>query len=481
MIKGSGSDLIIACSTGENVNSAISVIRIDGFKSVSQFDSFFAHKLNSNKPAYLKLNSIVFEGENLDQIMVTHFASPKSYTGNNMLELHVHGNKINVRRIISLFCKLFGARLAEPGEFTLRALKNKKLTLSQVEGLDILLNANTSLAFNSGLSLLNGELKEAYTSLYELMTKLLASIELFIDFSEDVGHEQAIQNFNSILELFGKELSQLTQRLSSSGASLLDPSVVIYGKTNSGKSTLFNSLIGRERSIVSNIEGTTRDYVVEPLLIDGDTYRLTDTAGIRDTSDPIESQGIIYSKSLLEKSFFKILVVSSNDLDSYSPEDNLGFDLVCISHLDQFEPNLQKLKTYSRIVLLQIGDAGSIGPAKNTKSGPIEPQHKTAGSIGPTRSYNQSQVSEIKRLITDKYVSNTANIPILSHRQIEKLGEIEQEFSIFTDKYAQLSASEPSIVASELSRIRLKIEELLGIITPDVVLDQVFKNFCIGK
>ena len=480
MSSDSSNDLIIACSTGESSNSAISVLRIDGSFKPSDLDSFFERPIGQLEHAKLTYNYIIHEQKRIDQVLVVHFAAPKSFTGNDIIEIHVHGNRFNVRKIIQLFCQKFDARLATPGEFTLRALKNKKLNLAQVEGLDILLNANSSFAYSSGLSLLHGELFELYTKLYESMTSLLASVELFIDFSEDVGHDASLLNFKKNLATFDFLIDQLDARLSNSSSSLLDPTIVLFGKTNSGKSTLFNSLLNRERSIVSSIEGTTRDYVVEPLMIDGETFRLIDTAGIRETSDPIEGRGIEFSNELLQKSFYKIKVISAKNFDRSEALE--GFDLVCLTHLDCMQDFALPKNISNKISVLSLDLSGSIGPLGDKfQGGPIEPPEYKSGPIGPFSGYSPLSIKQVKEGIYQKFTDAMQNNPILNDRQVLKIKEIKINYIDFKNNSLDHLESDVSIVSSELKRIKYLVEELLGIITPDAVLDVVFKNFCIGK
>lgn len=194
---------IIACSSGSNSNVAISVIRISGINSFAVVSKFFSLKGSSVEPrkAYfcklLDLQKTV-----IDEVVFTYFNAPHSYNGENILELSVHGNKRNVQKIIKIFIDSGVVRASEPGEFTLRALKNGKLNLSQVEGLDMLLNASSDFALDQGMNLLNGELFESFNDLHDKFVKLKASLELGIDFSEDVGEEQFLSQLNNNFAIF---------------------------------------------------------------------------------------------------------------------------------------------------------------------------------------------------------------------------------------------------------------------------------------
>ena len=181
---------IIACSTGLSENTAIGLIRISGFTSLDILKPFFNYDISLLKPNYVKHCKIVFDNIFYDDVVITYFKGPKSYNGENILEISVHGNTINIKRIIELFISNSTIRQAHNGEFTYRALANGKLTLSQVEGLDALLNATNSSMLDQGLDLLHGSLYQRYLELASEFKKLRSNIELNIDFLEDIGEEQ---------------------------------------------------------------------------------------------------------------------------------------------------------------------------------------------------------------------------------------------------------------------------------------------------
>ncbi len=188
---------IIACSSSSATNAAIAIIRLSGFKKINEFQIFFSKNLSDIAPKQMCFSRLLDGSTPLDEICFCFFQGPESYNGENILELYVHGNLLNVNKIIKLFLKEKNIREANPGEFTLRALKNKKFTLSQVEGLDLFLNAHTNYALDQGFSLLNGDLHQSFLELHNLYLKHKSSLELFIDFSEDVGEEQALSLFES--------------------------------------------------------------------------------------------------------------------------------------------------------------------------------------------------------------------------------------------------------------------------------------------
>lgn len=446
---------IIACSTCNHANAALSVLRISGFSHLDQFRPFFSYAgpIEPRRVYYTQLRSS--DGV-LDDVCLTYFKGPKSYNGENILELSIHGNTLNTERILNFFIHKAGCRLAAPGEFTYRALKNKKLTLSQVEGLDLFLNANSGYALDQGLSLLSGNLQEIYTELYDLFLKHKSALELSIDFIDDVGEETAKVYFHSSLEEFKKKFETLRRRVVSLDHNLLQPEIVLAGLPNSGKSSLFNHLLRDERAIVSSVAGTTRDYLSETIVIEGVKYKLVDTAGIREATDLIEAEGIKRTKKKMQQSFFSILLINPFEMrDEFSELAALHFDEVFFTHKDVpgFSEAAQKvIQQYPRF-------------------GPI-------GAIDLTGDISQVEIG-LYRLINKKYLDLTKDKPILLDRHKHLILQVAESL----ESYVKLSTYEHdiAILSYELNTLASCLSELLGIVSPDQILNSIFSNFCIGK
>ena len=451
-------DPIIACSTSTVSNAAIAVIRISGFKSLESFRPFFT-KSGPIEPRHVyfsQLQNPVLQGQALDDICLTYFAAPHSYNGENILELSVHGNTLNVERILGLFLGHGGCRLAQPGEFTYRGLKNKKLTLSQVEGLDMFLNANSGYALDQGLSLLSGSLQEIYTELYDLFLVHKSSLELSIDFSDDIGEAGAKEYFNQSLDNFSKKFQALVKRVQPMDHNLIQPEIVLAGLPNSGKSSLFNHLLSEERAIVSEVAGTTRDYLAETIVIEGVKYKLIDTAGIRESGDLIEAEGIKRSHKKLSDSFFSILLINPFEIvDGFSELLQHKFDLIYFTHADRpgFSEKRAKL----------IHDFPQLGPIGAVSLKELDPGFEMV---------LQGQVNK-------KYLEAAAHKPIL----LDRHKHLIMQASSALKQYQLLSVSESdvAILSQELNAMGHCISELIGIISPDQILNSIFSNFCIGK
>lgn len=584
---------IIACSTGTQSNTAIAVIRLSGFKNLSDLQKFFSFNLSKTEARKSHLSNVVFKDKIFDNGLFVFFPEGGSYTGENVLELSVHGNQLNIQRILDLFIQEGGFRSAHPGEFTYRALKNKKLSLSQVEGLDMLLNANSSLMLSQGLDILQGDLHAQYLALYDAFLKLKAAVEISIDFSEDVGVEETQLLFNNSFDKFFKIISSLKTRTEGNVSALLAPEIVLVGQTNAGKSSLFNILLKHDRSIVSNIAGTTRDYVSEVIHIDGTNFKLVDTAGIRESQDVIENIGIDRAMGILSRAFYKILIVNPYETNAeyLKKFSDVDFDFLVVSHSDKADFNERvSLVDFSKIKTRNIAKAsfentqvGSIGPLnlsgpmgpllqslgpigpKSENNGPIEPVSLKSGSIGPDENNSgpigpnfditpmknniendtgslkvedksrgpiepgdeisslevknnlQNSSSKtftkipgsmkgeggsigpsgaelgcgprgplsapiepiLKSEIIKKFDILTANNPILLERHRDVLNKIYRDSVNFSNNIKGLS--DVAILSSEVNILGNSLTELIGIVSPDDVLNSIFSNFCIGK
>ncbi len=446
---------IIACSSGE-LRAAISIIRISGFKSLGSIEPLLSHD-GPIEPKKQYLSEIIEESKVVDQVVFCYYENPRSYTGENLLEIYCHGNPIIVNKIINLFISYKLVRHAYPGEFSFRAMKNKKLSMNQVEGLDLLLNANTAFGIDQGLSVLDGSLRNDYQQLYKNFLEHKSALELGIDFAEDVGEEQFTKKLKSSLNELTQTAEKLHNRVLSNPSKLLDLKVTLFGSPNSGKSSLFNHMLKKERSIVSDLAGTTRDYISEPLMIEGTTFSLLDTAGLRETNNEIEQLGIKKTRELIENSFYNILVINPFDYDE--------------SYIEQF------VKT------------GSIGAVIFTHSdmdnfeaqvGPIGPLFTSVNKIYLSNSkIDKICLEDIFTVINKKYLDVIKVNPILINRHSEVISATYSHLC----QYSGLINTEKdiSILSSELDSIGDCISELIGIVSPTEVLNNIFDNFCIGK
>jgi len=483
--------IIIACSSGSQSNCAITIIRISGAMVLKECQKWFSKKLNSIEPKKMYRSKIIMEEQCIDDIMFCFFESLKSYTGENLLELYVHGNVLNVKNIMELFCKSDKIRFANPGEFTYRAIKNKKMSLTQVEGLDLFLNANNGIALKQGLDILQGNLHRKFVSLYNSFKTLKASSELQIDFLEDVGEESANFQFNTALNDFEYNITDLYEKTLSNKSCLLAPTVVVIGQTNAGKSTFFNNILGINRSIVSSTKGTTRDYVSDHLTIEGNIFQFIDTAGIRNSSEEIEIEGIKRTKQLMENAFFNVMILNPLETDYHELKklEIDKIDMLVVSHAD-YKECYQKFKKFenffkNNIYFTNLNEGGPIGPNNVSGSigpenigGPIGPEN-VSGPIGPDIKNSKFLKQELYSKIHKKYLKLSENETLFIERQRICISKTYNKYMKF--KELLKNNNDIAISLSELAVLENEISQLIGIIPTEDLLSDIFNNFCIGK
>ena len=446
---------IIACASGAHAHSAIAVIRLSGFAKLTDLQIFFSKSLKDSEPRMMYRSFLLSNEERIDDICFCYFAAPASYTGENLLELYVHGNTLNIERILALFQQMPSIRLARAGEFSLRALQNKKLTLSQAEGLDLFLNASTPLALQQGMELLHGDLHHAYLELFESYKLHKASLELLLDFHEDVGEEEAKTKLKETWNELFSRIDSLKKRLDPHSSRLLRPEIVIAGLPNAGKSTFFNNLLGEERAIVTSEAGTTRDFIAEDIRMGEVSYRLVDTAGIRQTENKIESRGIELALERLSRAFFSILLINPFESDVSELKKLLqhSFDYVIFTHADceGFEAAKARVLAQGLVLSGQVDQRGSLSNNINTLSDKINKKHVELSQLSPILQERQKQV-----------ISNAYQLVLAYANTLQTQSDI-------------------AILSHELNALGHCLQELLGIVSPDEVLDHIFANFCIGK
>ncbi len=447
---------IVACSTGQSEPCALSVIRLSGFSDSFDFRPLIGKSLLELPPRKAVLTKVKSEkGQAIDQVLVLKFSRPESFTGENLLEIHCHGNPLIVTEILD-HCLYLGMREASPGEFSFRAYRNKKLSLTQVEGLNLLIHSDNPFALEQGRSLLNGDLDKDYKRVRDSLLHHKASLELLLDFHEDVGEEAATTHLhNSFQEL--KVFAENFIRRSETEVDLQRPKVVLMGRTNAGKSSLFNLLLGRKRAIVSPSAGTTRDYLDGTYPIGGSVFRLIDTAGLRETENVVEQEGIGLSRELAETAFYRIAVVDSRDdfneqeLRKILADD---YDCLILSHKDLCSrpssiPVLEKQAI--PVLLLNLNEPLS-------RSGRLK----------------------IEKSILTKFHQSCDQRPLVLPRHRRLWRQFSRKLKEY-EKILKGADSDLGILSHHLFLLEKDFEAILGVFLPDEVLNEIFANFCIGK
>lgn len=448
---------IIAIATPPGVG-AIGVLRMSGSKAIEIINLIFPSKDLSAQPSHtLHIGLIKNNDETIDEVVVSLFKNPKSYTGEDVVEISCHGSLLIQQKIIDA-CIEKGARLARPGEFTQRAFLNGKLDLTQAEAVADLIASNTNASHKAALQNMRGGFSNALKNLREELIKFSALIELELDFSqEDVEFADRTQ-----LHTLIQEAQQLTNRLLESfklGNVIRNGvQVAIVGKPNAGKSTLLNTLLNENRAIVSEIAGTTRDTIEEVINIEGILFRLIDTAGIRASENEIESIGI-------EKSLEKM---RNADIVVYL------FDCAHETKA-QVDDEQQKLLSANKNFILTGNKLDLINADNLIK--------KFEGiDVLFISAREHTHVNILKKQLVEKVISgdiNTENIIITNARHFEALQKV---YASLIDIKNGLDNHIPGdLIALDIRTCLHYLGEITGAITNEDQLDYIFSKFCIGK
>ena len=446
-------DTIAALATPPGVG-AISVIRVSGPESVTAVDKIFSFssKLSDCQSHTIHYGRIITEsGEVVDDVLVSLFKSPNSYTGEDSVEISTHGSPFITQRVIELLLGC-GVRPAEPGEFTRRAFINGKIDLAQAEAVVDIINSSTEASLRGARNQMDGILSAKVDSLRDMLINISSYLELELDFAEEelefVNLDEAKRKILAIISDIENLLDTYTF-----GKVLRDGvNVAIVGKPNVGKSSLLNYILKEGRAIVSDIPGTTRDVIREDVSIDGVLFKLFDTAGLRTTEDAVEKEGVIRSKEAVRNAD---LVIFINDVEE-------GFST------DVYKEILELKKSERVILVLNKIDVGDDARAKydvkiSAKTGKgidslfLELKDKSIAS------FNYSEKSAVVSNLRHKKALENAKESLLKGIDSIKDG-MSQEF-----------------VALDLRNAEDALGEIIGKVTTDDILNNIFKNFCIGK
>ena len=452
-------DTIVALATPPGIG-AIAIIRLSGNKAFHIINMLFSSKDLSHKPSHTIHIGLIKEDENaIDEVVVSLFKGPKSYTGEDVVEISCHGSPYVQQQVLQA-CVHKGARIAKPGEYTQRAFLNGKLDLTQAEAVADLIASNTSASQKTALHNIRGGFSEVLKTLREELISFSALIELELDFSQEDVEFADRKKFYQIIQSAQATTANLLQSFQLGNVIKNGISVAIIGKPNAGKSTLLNTLLNEDRAIVSEIAGTTRDTIEEVVHINGILFRLIDTAGIREHStDTIELVGIERS---LEKMKSADVVLYIFDVNEITKEE-----LLVIAN---------KLKENNNTLILagNKADVFSNGSAKEKFTG--------VDNIHFISAKNNSGIDALKDSLFKSTVNelpSSESVIVTNARHHEALQQVKQSLN---DIEHGLNNNVPGdLLALDIRRCLHYISEITGDISNEDVLDFIFSKFCIGK
>lgn len=447
-------DTIIALATPPGVG-AIAIIRISGNKSINLADNFFVGKtkITESKSHIVHYGKIISEESGvIDDVLITVFRSPNSYTGEDCVEISCHGNPFIVQNIINLFLSTNELRLAEPGEFTKRAFLNNKIDLSQAEAVLDIIHSRTEASFRGARNQLDGLLSKKVDFLRKSIINALSFIELGLDFAEEDIEFIENSELIKILDEIIIEIDNLIESYNLGRVIRDGVNVALVGKPNVGKSSILNYLLKESRAIVSDIPGTTRDIIREEISINGILFRLFDTAGLRESQDLIEKEGIYRSRETVKNADIVLFI---EDVEQGESKE-LYLDLTNYTHPEKIIKVLNKIDLATECSM----DAD------------IKISAKTGEGFGKL----------IKKLTeatlgADYYTERTILVSNLRHYNCLRKSR-EYLINAHDSVVKKLSGEFCSV---DLRNAALSLGEIIGEVTDDDVLNNIFMQFCIGK
>ena len=455
---------IAAISTATGAGG-IGIIRMSGKECFSILEKIFnpikKESIDQIKGYTMKYGHIVDSktGEKIDEVLVSYFKSPKSYTTENMCEINSHGGTVVERRILEQ-CLANGAELAEPGEFTKRAFLNGRIDLCEAEGIIDLINSKTESEAKASIKQLEGNLSKKINEIKEKILDIMADIEASIDYPEYDIEETTNEKAKRIIIKIKEEAEKLEKSFDT-GKILKDGvKTAIIGKPNAGKSSLLNAILNEDRAIVSEIEGTTRDTIEEYINIKGITLKIIDTAGIRKTADKIEEIGVNKAISLAEDSDLIIAIFdNTRDLEE---EDEKILDLI---------------KDKKAIILLNKIDVKNSNLENNDK---IKSLNKPVVKISAK---NNEGIEELYNTILNMFEINEIEISdgnVITN--IRHKNQITKAISALDGALNTIESKMPvDILAIYLKQTLEEISSITGDNVSQDIIDEIFAKFCLGK
>ena len=449
---------IVAISTAPGIGG-IGIIRMSGEECFNILKKFFKPLNDSDtiKGYTIKYGNIIDDNEIVDEVLVSYFKAPKSYTKENMCEINSHGGTVIMNKILDL-CIKNGAIIAEPGEFTKRAFLNGRIDLSQAEAVIDIINSKTDKEAKVSVDQLEGNLSNKIQKIRKMVISIMADIEATIDYPEYDLEEVTNKRILDVLNDVDKILESLENSFYNGKILREGIMVAIVGRPNSGKSSLLNLLLNEERAIVTDIEGTTRDTIEEFISIEGIPLKIIDTAGIRNAKDKVEQIGVEKALEIAKKSDIIIAIFDRNR--ELNEEDNKIIDLI---------------KNKNAIVLLNKSDLESkidISRFYGLKKKIIEISIK-----------NQSGIDELYKAISEMFklkdIVSSGEVIVSNSRHKNIIVNSRENLKMARET---INNNMPiDIISTYLKEILEELGKITGETVTDDVISEIFSKFCLGK
>lgn len=463
------------CALATPAGGAIGIIRLSGSEAIRLTDKVFVSvsgkQLAAAKPNTLHYGEIKDkDGHTIDDVLVSVFRAPHSYTGEDSTEISCHGSRYILQQVLQRLIEV-GCRQAEPGEYTRRAYMNGKMDLSQAEAVADLIASTNKATHQMALSQLKGHFSSELTLLREKLLKMTSLLELELDFSDHEELEFADRSeLRALAAEIEKKITTLAHSFETGNALKQGVPVAIVGKTNVGKSTLLNRLLHEEKAIVSNIHGTTRDVIEDTTLIDGITFRFIDTAGIRKTDDVVENIGIERTYQKMEEAKIVIWLLDAQPTEAE------------IEEMKEKNQGKKLLMVFNKIDEISFDKAVLSSDEKSQTSSPISLSDENVSilNISARTGENVSDLEQALVKAADIPEITENDVIVTSARHYEALLRADESLSRVLESMDMGMSGD--IIAEDLKMVLEELGEITGgQISSQETLNNIFKHFCIGK
>ena len=443
-----------ATAAGEG---GIGIIRLSGTESLPTLLRFFKPTTPFDQPRSHQLyhgHICNTEGHLLDEVLAVYMRGPKSYTGEDVVEIHCHGGQLILRNILDLFINA-GLTLAQPGEFTLRAFLNGRIDLAQSEAVIDVIRSRSDAACQVALRQLDGVLSQRVYAFREQLVEALALIEAHIDFPDEEIEPPTIAHINTLATDVVSQIESLLNTFDQGRVLREGVNVLILGRPNVGKSSLLNALLGEARAIVTEIPGTTRDTIEESMVVDGVPIRIVDTAGVCEAEDVVEAEGVRRAREKCKTADIILLVVDGSE--PLTVDDSLA---------------LEACRGRKTILVVNKSDCGH-------KDLPGPYSHLPMVSVSAKK---RQGLDDLCHLLAEQFLGGgevSESTLISDRRHREALLKANKALGLFV--VGVNDKQPPEFLALELREALHALGEITGETTPDEILEQIFSKFCVGK